>query len=131
VSALLLVVLLAFAPGQVDRLDRLERSIGIQERILDDLDALPAAALRCEPLAVTNRRPVPHLALRFEFLDPAEILVGMLDGARTYVGPANRAVAEDFIFDRRDPVRELPALPAGFARVAGNRSWSVLSACGA
>ena len=31
----------SFAPGQFDRLDRLERSIGIQERILDDLDALP------------------------------------------------------------------------------------------
>jgi hypothetical protein len=129
VSVLLFIVLLAFAPGQIDRIDRLERSIGIQERILDDLDALPAAALRCEPLAVTNRRPVPHLALEHAFLEPEDILVGELDGARTYVGPANREVAEDFIFDRRDPVRTLPDIPAGFTRTAGNRSWTVLSSC--
>ena len=130
VSVLLLIFLLAFAPGQVDRLDRLERSIGIQERILDDLGALPAPALeRCGPLAVTTRRPVPHLALEHDVLDPATIRVGELDGARTYVGPANRAVAEDFIFDRRDPVRVLPDVPPGFTRVAGNRSWTVLSSC--
>jgi hypothetical protein len=129
VSGALLVVLVAFAPGQISRLDRLERSIGIQERILDDLDALPAAALRCAPVAVTNRRPVPHLALRFGFLDAEDIQVGDLEGARTYVGPASAGVAEDFIFDRRDPVRVLPDVPPGFRRVAGNRSWTVLSAC--
>ena len=129
VSAVLLLVLLVFVPGQVDRVDRLERSIGIQERILDDLDALPAAALRCEPVAVTNRRPVPHLALRFGFLDPEDILVGEVDRARSYVGPASRAVAQDFIFDRRDPVRELPAVPPGFDTVARNRSWTVVSSC--
>jgi hypothetical protein len=129
VSAVLLVVLLVFAPGQVDRVDRLERSIGIQERILDDLDELPAAALRCDPVAVTNRRPVPHLALRFGFLDPEDILVGDPDRARSYVGPASGDVAEDFIFDRRDPVRELPAVPPGFDTVARNRSWAVVSSC--
>lgn len=130
VSVLLLVVLLVFGPGQVDRIDRLERSIGIQERILDDLDALPASAVEgCKPLAVTNRRPVPHLALQFDALDPAEIVVGELQGARTYIGPANREVAARFIFDRRDPVQVLPDVPPGFEQVAGNRSWTVLAAC--
>lgn len=124
-SVLTLVALVAFAPGQLDRLDRLERSIRIQEGILADLDALPAAAVRCEPLAVTNRRPVPHLALRFG-LDPAKIQVGELQGARTYVGPANREIAEDFIFDRQDPVRTLPDVPPGFTKTAGNASWTVL-----
>ena len=123
------MLLVVLAPGQFDRLDRLERSLGIQERILDDLDALPAAALRCEPVAVTNRRPVPHLALRFGFLDPEDVLVGELEGARSYVGPASRDVAEDFIFDRRDPVRELPAVPPGFETAARNRSWTVVSSC--
>jgi hypothetical protein len=121
------VLLVAFAPGQVRRIDRLERSIRIQERILADLDALPAAALRCRPLAVTNRRPVPHLALRFDDVEPRDVLVGRVDAACTYVGPASRAVAEDFVFDPRDPVRELPRLPPAFRRVAANRSWTVLA----
>ena len=130
VSVLLLIFLAVFAPGQIDRIDRLERSIGIQERILDDLDALPDAAVeRCSPLAVTNRRPVPHLALEHDTIDPATVVVGELDGVRAYVGPANREIAEDFIFDRRDPVRVLPRVPPGFRRVAGNRSWTVLSKC--
>ena len=127
VSVLILVFLLVFAPGQLNRLDRLERSIGIQERILDDLDALPARAARCQPVAVTNRRPVPHLALRFRCLDPARIEVGPGLGACTYIGPANRAVARDFVFDVHDPVQTLPRLPPDFRRVAGNRSWTVLT----
>ena len=77
---------------------------------------------------MTNRRPVPHLALRFDALDPAEIRVGELDGARTYVGPANREVAERFIFDRRDPVQACRTSRRVRA-VAGNRSWTVLSDC--
>jgi hypothetical protein len=129
VSVLVLVALVVFAPGQVDRLDRLERSLGIQERILADLEALPAGPLRCGPLAVTNRRPIPHLALRFGFIEPAAVRTGAGSDARTYVGPASRAVAEDFVFDPRDPVRVLPRLPAAFRPVAGNASWTVLSRC--
>jgi hypothetical protein len=129
VSAVVLLALVVFAPGQFDRLDRLERSLGIQERVLADLDALPAAPLRCGPLATTNRRPVPHLALRHDFIEPEDVRIGAAPGARTYVGPANRAVAEDFVFDPRDPVRVLPRLPAAFRRVAGNASWTVLSRC--
>ncbi len=125
----LLVVVLA--RGQLDRQLRLDRSIAIQERILADLDALPAAALRCGPLAVTNRRPVPHLALRFGFVRPRDVRVDTLAGARTYVGPATPAVAEDFVFDPRDRARDrvLPRLPAAFGRAAGNRSWVVLTRC--
>lgn len=126
-SVLLLIVLLVFAPGQFDRLDRLERSIGIQEQILDDLDALPDRTAQCEPVAVTNRRPVPHLSLRFEELEPADIQVGDVGRACTYVGPATPRVAERFIFDRRDPVRTLPELPPGYERIAGNPSWTVVS----
>lgn len=127
VSVLILVLLLVFAPGQVRRIDRLERSIAIQERILADLDALPDDALRCRPVAVTNRRPVPHLALRFDDVEPRDVRVGRVADACTYVGPAGRAVAEDFVFDPRDPVRELPRLPPEFRRVAGNRSWVVVA----
>jgi hypothetical protein len=126
VSVLILILLVVFAPAQIDRIDRLERSIGIQEAILDDLDALPARAFACRPISTTNRRPVPHLALAFD-LDPAAIRVGEVQSACTYVGPRTRAIAEDFIFDKKDPVRTLPRLPDDYTRVAGNRSWTVLS----
>ena len=127
VSVLVLLVLLVFAPGQVDRIDRLERSIAIQERILADLDALPAAALRDRRVAVVNRRPVPHLALRFDFLEPREVLVGLDPSATAFVGPSSREVAERFVFDPRDPVRVLPRLGPEWRRAGGNASWSVFS----
>jgi hypothetical protein len=57
------------------------------------------------------------------------VRTGAGSDARTYVGPASRAVAEDFVFDPRDPVRVLPRLPAAFRPVAGNASWTVLSRC--
>jgi hypothetical protein len=127
VSVLVLVVLLVFTPGQVRRLDRLERSLAIQQRILTDLDALPAEALRGERLAVVNRRPVPHLALRFAFIEPGDVLVGPAPGASSYVAPANREVAGDFVFDPRDRVQVLPRLPPSFRRVAANASWAVFT----
>lgn len=126
IGAALAVLLVALAPGQLDRLDRLERSLGIQERILDDLDALPDATAACRPLAVTNRRPVPHLALRFEELEPPDVLVGDPARACTYVAPASAEVAQRFVFDPRDADRRLPPVPTGFQVVARNRSWTVL-----
>jgi hypothetical protein len=129
VSVLVLVVLLVFAPGQVDRIDRLERSIAIQERILADLDALSTDALACRPISVVNRRPVPHLALRFA-LDPREVLVGDVPRGCRYVGPTSREVAERFVFDPRDPVRELPRLPPDWSRLESNASWTVYSTGG-
>jgi hypothetical protein len=127
VTGALVVLLVAFAPGQFDRLDRLERSLGIQERILADLDALPAAALRCEPIAVTTRRPIPHLALRFEWIEPRDVEVGAPDEANTYIAPASPEVAERFVFDPRDADQDLPPVPPALRRAAGNGSWTVFS----
>jgi hypothetical protein len=126
VSAVLLVALLAFAPGQADRLDRLNRSIGIQHDILADLDALPDGALACAPVATTTRRPVPQLALRFD-LDPRTVRIGEPGSACTYLAPASPEVAQRFIFDKNDPVRTLPSVPPGFREVARNASWVVLA----
>jgi hypothetical protein len=127
VSGLVLALAVVFAPSQVRRLDNLERSLGIQERILADLDALPEAALTCEPIAVTNRRPVPHLALRFRSLDPAEIEVGGPREANTYVAPSSPAVAKRFVFDPRDANRRLPRIPPSLKPVFRNDSWTIWS----
>ena len=122
-AALCALLLVVFAPAQARRLDRLEQSIAIQHDVLADLAALPASALRCEPVGVVNRRPVPHLALEFG-LDPARVRLGP---GRTYVTPASQRVAERFVFDVRDRDRALPPPPRGMPRVAGNASWSVYS----
>jgi hypothetical protein len=52
-------------------------------------------------------------------------LVEELDGACTYVGPANEEVAKRFVFDPRDPVQELPSVDVGAEEVARNDSWVV------
>jgi hypothetical protein len=118
----MVVLLVVFAPGQLDRLDNLERTLGIQEKILADLDALPASALRCEPLAVTNRRPIPHLALAHGFIDPADVRIG--PPACTYVGPSSEVVAKRFILDRNDEVQAIPDVEGEV--VARNDSWVVI-----
>ena len=123
VTGALVVLVVAFAPGQFDRLDRLERSLGIQERILADLDALPDATAACGPIAVDNRRPVPHLALRFG-IEPRDVLVAEPGAACTYVGPATPEVARRFVFDPRDRVQTL--LRFGGEPVARNGSWVVI-----
>lgn len=131
ITGALVVLLVAFAPGQVGRLDRLERSLGIQQRILADLDDLPAAAL-CEPIFVDNRRPVPHLALRFG-VRPRDVRLpqkegdpGYFEPPCTYVRPASQTVADRFVFDPRDPVQELQPLTPRVDVVARNASWLVI-----
>ena len=126
IGGVLVVLLVVFAPGQVDRLDRLERSLGIQERILDDLDALPDATAACLPAGVVNRRPVPHLALRFEAIEPEDVVVGAPGRACTYVAPASAEVARRFVFDPRGADRRLPPVPPGYDELARNASWVVL-----
>lgn len=126
VSAVLLVALAVFAPGQADRLERLNRSIAIQHDILADLDALPDGAMRCAPVATTTRRPVPQLALRFDGVDPRDVRIGEPGDACTYLAPASAEVAQRFIFDKGDPVRTLPRVPPGFEEIARNPSWVVL-----
>jgi hypothetical protein len=124
-----LVLLAAFMPSQVDRLDRLQDSIAIQERIRDDLHELAdsnAFAAGCEPVSVPNHRPVPLLAL---WLDrpPSEIVSAQLERPRTghYVDPARAEVEKYFTLDPNDPRRLTASVPPGFKLVAENRSWRI------
>lgn len=134
-AALTTAVLLALAPGQIDRIDRLRDAITIQTGILTDLrDTVQDGATRpaCAPLAVPNQRPVPQLALWLD-LDPSAIVVAQQDGvpaSGTYVRPVSDAVARRFVLDRRDEDREVPDAAAGMRPVAANRSWAVWARCG-
>jgi hypothetical protein len=57
------LVLLALAPQQARRIDRLQRAIATQDRIQADVFALEAPLGRCLPIGVPNHRGVPVVAL--------------------------------------------------------------------
>ena len=45
------------------------------------------------------------------------------------LSPANERVLRNFTLDPRDPKRLTASVPAGFSRVASNRSWVVYARC--
>ena len=135
-AAVTALLLLAFIPAQVERISALRHALQRQSQIQGDLKRLvatspPVISAGCTPIGVPNHRPVPLLAL---WLDSApERIVSAQDGGLqthgAYVRPATPAVARDYILDPRDRSQAIPAPPAGFAQVAGNRSWLVFQRC--
>jgi hypothetical protein len=126
------LLLVAFAPAQVRRLDRLQAALATQTRILDDLRRLTpvAASAPCDAITVPNRRAVPQLALwsdrRPQDIDSAQEL-GRYRGL-AFV-PATPAIADQFVLDARDADRTLPPPPAA-PLAERSRWWLVFRACG-
>ena len=132
-GALVVLVLLAFTPRQVERVDALRASIGVQRDIRDDLQALaerPPLRSRCGPVTVPNHRPVPLLALWLE-RPPREIVSAQLRTPRrgVYVDPASPRVERNFTLDPKDPGVLTAEVPRGFARAAQNPSWVIYARC--
>ncbi len=132
-AAITVTALVAFAPAQVGRLERLRNSMQGQGAIQSDLRALsekPAFAAGCRPVGVPNHRLVPHLAL---WLDerPASLISAQLRQLERgqYVEPATRRVERLFTLDPNDPRRLTASVPPGFARVTGNESWVLHESC--
>jgi hypothetical protein len=132
-GALSAVLLVAFVPSQVHRLQRTSKALGIQQRIRDDLGALVTSgdiSSECGPVAVPNHRPVPLLAARLE-IPPGRIVSAQVrrPATGTYVAPATAEVVRNFILDKHDPHPLTASVPRGFIEVARNRSWRVLTRC--
>ena len=140
-GALVAVAFVVFAPGQLDRLEKLQDSIAVQEEIRDDLKAIAdsgASDEGCEPVTVPNHRPVPLLAL---WLDrrPSEIVTAVReeDGelvrvepeAGYFFDPASPGVEENFTLDPNDPGELTAPVPRGFAEVDRNASWVLYARC--
>lgn len=132
-AALTAVALLAFAPAQAHRLERLRNSMGAQADIHYDLRSLaetPAFASGCRPVGVPNHRLVPHLAL---WLDerPSSLVSAQLrrlDHGQ-YVEPATERVERLYTLDKNDPQRLTAAVPPGFEPAARNASWVLHQDC--
>jgi hypothetical protein len=123
-------VLALYVPSQAGRIDRLGDALRRQESIQGDLGRVVDRGVRCQPVAVPNRRPIPLLALWLE-LDPGTIADAQarLPPRGTYLMPRTPKVASDYILDKRDLNRRVAPPSAGFRTVEANESWIAASRC--
>ncbi|MDQ3767968.1 MAG: hypothetical protein M3370_00595 [Actinomycetota bacterium] len=130
-AVLVAVLGIVFAPSQLDRLGNLRTALERQDAIVADLEPLVTARAECGPIAVPNRRPVPHLALWTGA--PARSFVVAQDEPvppeGIYLRPSSPAVARDFILDRRDLDLSVPPPPPGLPRAGESAFWTVWGTC--
>jgi hypothetical protein len=129
---IVLVALVAHAPGQYRSAHRELDALSSQQRIEDDLLALVrnhAIALRCGPVGVPNHAPIPLLALYLK-TSPANIVSAQAAQISygTYVDPASVEVERDYVLDPHDPHLAV-SVPPGFAELTTNRSWLIFRRC--
>jgi len=129
-AALAVIVLLVFVPDQARRIDRLGSALARQEAIQGDLADVVRDGLACRPVTVANRRPIPLLALWLK-TNPAQIVDAQRGLARrgTYLAPRTAQVARDYILDKRDRDRRVPAAPVAFRTLRANASWRASVTC--
>lgn len=129
IGGVVLAALVAFTPAQADRISDLRSSMGTQSEILDDLHAL-TDDFTCDPVAVPNHRPVPHIAL-WTGIPPGQIVSAQLEQPTSglYVDPASERVLRNFTLDPRDPKRLTADVPPGFQEVTRNDSWVLYANC--
>jgi hypothetical protein len=123
-GGLVVVLVLAFTPSQLDRLRSTRSALVTQTHILGELHDLsrdlPDAPAR---ISVPNRRAVPQLALWTD-RRPADILSAQELGryVKPAFVPASPAIADQFVLDARDKDRRLPPPPPGHLTGRG-RYW--------
>lgn len=111
-AVVVLVALVAFAPGQLDRLRRLDRALDRQEEILAGLRSIVRDGRTCPPIVLINQRGVPQARL----WSGLEVRTGVRGG--TTVLPASEGVALEFVLDRGERV---PSVTLG----RGPGDWTV------
>jgi hypothetical protein len=129
-GALVVLLLVAFVPSQVQRLRDTRAALVTQTRILDELHDLAPRADGCATVSVPNRRAVPQLALWTD-RRPRQIVSAQELGryGRAAFVPASPAIARQFILDARDKDKALPPAPAGPPAARG-RYWTFYACAG-
>lgn len=154
-SIVALLALLVFLPSQIDRLDRLQRALSLQQTVISDLRTVAGEGLRpalmteaCgegeyfsspgrdrivrDPtVALPNHRAVPQVRLWLGTDDSggSHTVQAYEPGTRPTVLliPSSERVARGFILDAADRGKGLPVPPDGSALVARYGSWLVFS----
>ncbi|MDX6634225.1 MAG: hypothetical protein QOF06_428 [Solirubrobacterales bacterium] len=133
-AAIVLAMFLVWLPNQWDLDSRVDTDLTDQARIENDLtDLVDAGAFEplCGTVAVPNHRAVPRLAFGLD-VKPTQIVSASEEGTPSrgyFVAPANPEVIHNFILDPNDPTDPSFPVPEGFAKVAGNESWTVYRRC--
>lgn len=131
-----LLALAAAAPAQIGRLADARDVLAARARVRDDLRSvatLPvtgAALRRCGDLYAPSRLAVPALAY-WTGLRPADIRTATTERPRRddlVIAPAAPAVERLWTLTG-EPRRFAARAPAGFVRVASNRSWALYAGC--
>jgi hypothetical protein len=129
---IVLVALVAYAPGQYRSVHHQLDALASQQRIEGDLLALVddrAIGLTCGPVGVPNHAPIPLLALYLK-TSPANVISAQVNQISygTYVDPASVEVEHDYVLDPHDP-HLATSVPPGFTESATNRSWLIFKRC--
>jgi hypothetical protein len=130
-AALVALLAVVVTPSQIDRLGNLRAALERQDAIVADLRPLATARADCVPIAVPNRRAVPHLAL-WTGASASSFVVAQdepVPPEGIYLRPSSPAVARDFILDRRDLDRMVPPPPPGMPRTDQSTFWTVWGTC--
>ena len=130
-----ILLLLVFAPAQVDRISNLRNALSRQEQIQNDLQALikqPPGLITttCTPITVPNHRPVPVLSLWLNL--PPQVIFSadeQLVPAGQFIAAATPQVGSDYILDPRDVSRRVIGPPPALKLAGGNSSWLVYKRC--
>jgi hypothetical protein len=133
-AAAVALMFAAWGPNQYDLLHRVDVDLTNQrqiERDLNDLAGPGGFQPLCLPISVPNHRAVPRLAWELE-IRPTDVVSSseQRQPARGYfLDPSGPFVVHNFILDPNDPARLETPVPAGFRRVASNRSWVLYRRC--
>jgi len=133
-AALVVLMLVAWAPNQYDLLDRVDTDLTNQagnEGDLNDVAESGAFEPLCGPISVPNHRAVPRLAWDLEV--PPSRIVSSSEQRQPrhgyFLDPASPFVVHNFILDPNDPARLDTPVPPGFRPVARNESWVLYRRC--
>ena len=134
-----IALFLIWLPNQVDLLKTVDRDLTNQGIVERDLEALvdegafvPLGEADCLPISVPNHRAVPRLAFWLDIRPSDVVSIAAQDQPDRgyFLAPARPFTINNFILDPGEPGRAVTEPPAGFTRVAGNRSWELYRKCG-
>jgi hypothetical protein len=133
-SLLAAIVIAALIPSQRLRLHHAFHALHSQQQVEHALIALVRTGaiehIGCNPIAVTNHRPIPQLALLMR-ISPGALIDTQLRtiDSGTYIRPASSKDAQAYVLEPTEVSSAISPVPPGFSLAARNASWQVYRHC--